>query len=135
VDWEMFLALERTNEKTVKIKLMYVDIAGDLISGLLLSQIIYWHLPGKSGVSKLRVKKLGREWLAKRRTDWHGECRITVKQYARAIRILENKQILITKVFKFNGEPTVHISLNKTILLGYIENYLNKKKEEEEENV
>ena len=113
------------NSRCVSLGLMYVDIVDDLVAGLLLSQIIYWHLPGKTGQTKLRILKGDRKWLAKRRQDWFDECRITIRQYVRAIKILEDMNIVVTKIFKFNGEPTVHISLNQDIFLGLVEKYLN----------
>jgi len=45
---EEFLAWERASRDTIDFKTAYVDVAGDLVSGLLLSQIIYWHLPGEN---------------------------------------------------------------------------------------
>lgn len=90
----------------------YVDLAGDLIAGILLSQIMYWCLPDNEGNSKLRVKKQGVMWLAKTREDWYSEIRITPKQYDRAIKILENKNLIEKCLFRFDGSPTVHIRPN-----------------------
>lgn len=110
---EAFYRWEETSRDTVDFKKIYVDITGDLIAGLILSQIIYWHLPSNGGGSKLRVKKEGKIWLAKNRTDWWEEVRITPKQFDRASKILKEKGIIDTKLFKFNGIPTVHIWLNE----------------------
>ncbi|HDR4885209.1 TPA: conserved phage C-terminal domain-containing protein [Bacillus cereus] len=90
----------------------YVDIAGDLIAGILLGQIVYWYLPNEQGKSKLKVKKNGGFWLAKSREDWENEIRITPKQYDRAIKILIEKGYVEVQKFKFNGAPTTHIKLN-----------------------
>ena len=84
-------------DKSFYLKLLYVDITGDLIAGILLSQIIYWYTPAKNGKSKLRVIKQGEEWLAKRRSDWFDECRISRSQYDRAIKILKNLNIVKQK--------------------------------------
>ena len=44
-------------QDTIDFKKCYVDLCDDLIGGLLLSQIVYWHLPSKeSGKTKLRSK-------------------------------------------------------------------------------
>ena len=80
-----FLTWEKASKDTIDFKKVYVDVSGDLIAGLLLSQIIYWHLPSKDGKSKLRVHKKDKTWLAKQRSDWWDEIRITPKQYDRAI--------------------------------------------------
>ncbi|GAJ09042.1 unnamed protein product, partial [marine sediment metagenome] len=74
-----FLAWEKASRDTIDFKKIYVDITGDLIAGLLLSQIIYWHLPNKDGETKLRVIKKNRPCIAKARHDWWDEARISVK--------------------------------------------------------
>lgn len=94
------------------VRLAYVDIAEDLIAGILLGQIVYWYMPNEQGKNKLRVRKNGEFWLAKGREDWKTEIRITPKQYDRAIKILINKGFVEVQKFKFNGAPTNHIKLN-----------------------
>lgn len=114
---ENFLLWERASRDTVDFKKVYVDISGDLIAGLLLSQIIYWNLPNRQGKSKLRVCKKGKWYIAKANQDWWDEVRISVKQAVRALRILKEKGIIKTKIFKFDGAPTTHILMNwKTFL-------------------
>lgn len=107
-----FIYWEQTSRDTIDFKKAYVDIAEDLIAGLLLSQIVYWHLPNsETGKAKLRVKKEGHLWIAKSRTDWWDEIRITGKQFDRASNILVKKGLIEKKTFKFNGSPTVHIRI------------------------
>ena len=88
---------------------VYIDIAGDLVAGTLLSQIMYWFSSDKNGDTKLRVKKKDGMWLAKSRTDWYEEIRISPKQYDRAIKVLKSKGLVETKLYRFNGCPTNHI--------------------------
>jgi hypothetical protein len=57
--WEM------ASRDTIEIKRCYVDIAGDLVSGVLLSQIVYWHLPNKEDKSKRQVQHKSCYWIAK----------------------------------------------------------------------
>jgi hypothetical protein len=113
-----FLQWESFSRDTIDVKRAYIDLAGDLVTGVLLSQIIYWHLPNKeTGENKLKIFKEGRYWLAKSRKDWWDECRISQKQFDRSIKILEDSNLVITKIFKFNGMPTKHISLNSEVFL------------------
>ena len=112
-----FFAWESKTRDTIDFKVMYVDLAGDLIAGLLLSQIIYWHLPNKKGASKLRVFKDGKYWLAKKRSDWWKEVRVTERQYDTAIRKLIAKGLVKVKVYKFAGTPTPHINLVESALI------------------
>ena len=110
-DWNAFIVQEQISNERVDFKPIYVDMAGDLVTGLLLSQIVYWHLPTKGGDSKLKVKKDGYYWIAKKYTDWYAECRITERQARRAVEILEEKGILISKVYGFAGAPTTHLRI------------------------
>lgn len=128
MDIRDFLFWETTSRDTIDFKKIYVDVAEDLIGGLLLSQIVYWHLPNKeTGKTKLRVEKEGHYWIAKGREDWFEEIRITAKQYDRAIKILENKGFVEVKTFKFNSNPTKHVRLQwETFLMA-----LEAKKEAE----
>lgn len=110
--FEEFISWEKASKDTIDFKKIYVDVAGDLIAGLLLSQIVYWHLPTKEGKSKLRICKKDRMWLAKQRGDWWEEIRITAKQYDRAITILEDRGIVTIWNTLFDGKKIPHISIN-----------------------
>lgn len=105
------MSWEATTRDVIDFKRIYVDMAGDIIAALVLSDIVYWHLPSNDGASKLRVEKEGRMWIAASMGSWWDRCRITEKQARRAIEILAEKGIILTKVFKFNGAPTTHISI------------------------
>lgn len=90
----------------------YIDVTGDIISGLLLSQIVYWFSPDKNGNSKLSVKKNGVVCLAKKVEDWYTECRITQNQFRRAVQVLKNKRFISVKNHIFMGVKVNHIFLN-----------------------
>lgn len=96
---------------------LLIDLAGDLVTGTLLSQIIYWFRPDKDGHTKLRIEREDRLWLAKTRADWWDECRISRKQFIRSISILKDKGLVETRVWKFRGFPTVHIWLNLSAIV------------------
>ena len=86
-------------------------MVGDLTAGVLLSQIVFWHLPDKKGDTKIRVSRDGLPWVAKLHSDWWGECRVTVRQAERAIKQMVGLGIVETRVYKFDGNPTVHIRI------------------------
>lgn len=117
---ENFFKWEKETRDSIDVKRIYIDIAGDLVAGILLSQIIYWHLPNEKGKTKLRVKQEGKLWLAKKRTDWWEECRITPKQFDRSIKILEKKELVEKKCFYFAGSLTTHVRLNFETLISAI---------------
>lgn len=110
--FDKFLFWEAKSRDTIDFKKVYVDIAGDLVAGLLLSQIIYWYLPDEHGKTKLRVQKDGHLWIAKGRDDWWQEIRITAKQFDRASKILIDKGIIAKGHFRFDGFRMVHIRLD-----------------------
>lgn len=109
--FEDFLTWERASRDTIDVKRSYVDIAGDLAAGVMLSQIIYYYLPGKDGETKLRVEKEGKKWLAKKRDDWWEECRLTPDQVDRCTSILKKAGVIETARYKFQGSPVLHIRL------------------------
>lgn len=90
----------------------YIDMSGDLVAGALLGQILYWLAPQKDGSPRARIQKDGRYWIAKARTDWWEEIRISPKQYDRAVKILEEKGFVETRTMRFDGNPVKHISVN-----------------------
>ncbi|WP_100904011.1 hypothetical protein [Nostoc flagelliforme] len=119
-DQNSFLAWESRSRDTIEVKRCYVDVAGgDLIAGILLSQIIYWHLPDHEGQSRLRIERDGYKWLAKKRDDWWKECRITPRQFDLATKLLQSKNLIKTATYKFGNSPIKHIRIDW-------ENFLNE---------
>lgn len=109
---DRFLLWEQSSRDSIDVKRIYIDMAGDLITGIMLSQIIYWNLPDKAGQTRLRVNRDGRLWLAKSYKDWWAEIRLSEKQARRAIARLKELGLIATSVWKFAGVPTTHIAVN-----------------------
>jgi len=108
-----FLSWEKTCRDTVDFKRIYVDMADDLIAGLMLSQLVYWCLlPDAKGKSRLRVCRDGHKWMAKSRSAWWGEIRLTPKQADRAIKVLVNRGLVIRKNSLFDGKRTTHLRID-----------------------
>ncbi len=61
--------IEELSKELFTVKLIYVDMCGDLIAGIILGQIAYWYSSNTS-TTKLRILKEGKLWLVKRREDW-----------------------------------------------------------------
>lgn len=135
MDISNFLKWEALSYDCIDVKRIYIDIADDLVAGILLSQIVYYNLPSKNNnqkdnaeQNKLRIIKEGKKWLAKGRSDWWDECRISEKQFDRAIVKLVEKGLVEKKIFKFNGNPQVHIWLCLDKLITEIENIIDSEK-------
>jgi hypothetical protein len=128
INFEEFKRWEAATKDTIDVKKIYIDIADDLVSGVLLSQIIYWYLPPEGHniqATKLRVKKEGKLWLAKGRNDWYDEARISPRQFDTAIKKLIDRGVVEKKIFKFNGETTIHIRIIEERFLELWEEMLN----------
>ncbi len=123
-----FLSWERASRDAVDFKKVYADVAGDLIAGLLLSQIIYWNLPDKEGKTKLRVKKGGVLCLAKTRHGWWDEIRFKPTQADKGLKILREKGIIKTEVYRFHNIPTTHIFLQQKTLIDLLTEEVNNPK-------
>jgi hypothetical protein len=100
----------------VTLRQEYVYVTGGLTTGILLSQIVYWHKPGKNGSSKLTVMRDGRLWIAKTREKWCDETGLTLEQYKRAINLLKIHGLVELKIMKFNGQPMTHVRLCEEVL-------------------
>jgi len=108
---EDYLIAEDSAEDVIAVRRSYIDLCdGDLNSALLMSQIRYWHKASlKTGKTKLRIVKDGVLWIAKKREDWWTEVRLTPKQVDRSLKVLVDLGFVEKKVFKFNGDPTLHV--------------------------
>src|SRR5690349_14047356 len=109
--FEQFLLWERPSRDTLEVKRLYIDMAVDLVAGVVLSQIVYWHLPSRDGTTRLRVEREGELWLAKGRTEWWDECRISPKQADRALDLLRERGLVEVRIFKFGTAPTKHVRI------------------------
>jgi hypothetical protein len=110
-NFAQFLLWERSSRDTLEVKRLYIDMAGDLVAGVVLSQIVYWHLPSRDGRPRLQVQREGQLWLAKGRDEWWEECRISPKQADRALEILEGRSLIEVRLFKFGKAPRKHIRI------------------------
>lgn len=106
-----FLRWEISSRDTIDFKKIYVDMAdGDLTAGVVLSAIVFWHLPARDGTAKLRVIQQGYRWIAKQRGDWWDMCRVTPKKLDRALAILSDK-LIEKRTFKFGKDTTLHVRI------------------------
>lgn len=116
--FEKFLLWENAGREIVSTKKAYIDMSGgDLVAGVVISEIIFWHLPNKDGQSKLRVQHDNKLWIAIRRTEWWDRCRVTERQADKALKMFADCGIIEKKVYKFKGEPTVHVRVVEEVFL------------------
>lgn len=109
-----WLFAESTDKDTIKVKKIYIDINdGYLTDGLMFSQMVYWHgLSKETGKIRLKVYKNDYYWLAKQYSHWYEECRINEHTARKAIKRIEDRGLIFTETWKFEGSPTKHIRIN-----------------------
>jgi hypothetical protein len=76
----------------------FIDIAGDIVTGLLLSVIV-------------DSNKDGLKTIIRKRCDWAKFCKMSLKQFDRSIKILESKNIVTTRLRKVDGLPLKCVTL------------------------
>lgn len=116
-----FLLRERLEREKITVKKVYIDVAGDIVAGLVLNQIVFWNSPDCNGDVHITVFKDGHLWLAKSRDKWWQECRLTPTQVDRALKHLEAKQLIVTAVYHFQGKKAKHARVNWEVFLNTIE--------------
>ena len=88
----------------IHLKPAYIDIAGSIPGGVLLSQIIYWHLGTADEESRLqRCTTNGKYWIAKSYAEWWNETRLTEGQVRRILNALEKSGIIETAYVERNN--------------------------------
>ncbi|MVN88793.1 hypothetical protein GO986_18805 [Deinococcus sp. HMF7620] len=125
VDFNSFLAWEMASSDTIDLKKIYCDVAGGLNPGLLLSQLLYWRMPSRYNPTKLTINREGRRWLAKADKDWYAEIRLSKEEALTARRILEARNLITCKVWKYAGITTNHISINEPEFLAALAAMIN----------
>lgn len=122
MEFNDYLKIKRAEGRKVSYELTYVDMVRDLKAGLLLSQIMYWFTPDENGKSKTRVTYKGRRAIAKARSDWFEEIRMTEKEYDSAIKVLKHYKIVDVVNSMFNSKRTPFIMINEDIFMAlYVE--------------
>lgn len=127
MDKREFLSFIADGEDIISFRKSYVDITDSLIAGMMLNEIIFWHLPNReTGQSKLRVIHEDKEWLAISKVDWYNRARITSSQARTGENRLIELGFINVRVFKFNGVPTTHYSLNWDFFLNTFEQHISR---------
>ena len=112
-----WLASAAASQKEFRIKHVYVDMLGGLVDGAILSRIMYWHAPAKSGRPRLTVRRASPSdpdgpvyaWLAKSYAAWDAECRVSKRAARDSIARMVKIGLIETAVFQFNGSRMLHI--------------------------
>lgn len=109
-----WLASEAANHDKIEVKRIYIDLnEGNLYDGVIFSQIMYWHgVSRETGKPRMSIERDGNLWLVKGYGDWWEECRIIEPTARAAINRIANRGLIVKKLWKFNGAPTLHIRMD-----------------------
>lgn len=115
---DQVLNLERSEREFVRVRHIYIDMAGDFLTGAVLSEIVYWHAPTTDGESRLR-KPEGQEheWLGCDRQSWWKRSRITKREFDRAANLLLKQKLIFKQTFKWHGQNRIHVRINWEVFL------------------
>lgn len=116
-DFDKFLLWERTTHDVIDFKKIYVDMCGDVLAGLMLSEIVYWYLPSKGGDPKMKVVREGVRWIACARAEWWDRTRMSKRQADRAMKLLEEVGLITRKAFMFNHQRMMHLRIDRDMFL------------------
>lgn len=94
---------------------VFIDIAGDHLSALFLSQCIYWSDKGRDG------------WFYKSEKEWHEELGLSPFQIKRVRENLVNLSFIETKLKRANAAPTMHYRVDFGLLTNSIIEKLNNR--------
>lgn len=119
---EGWLASELTQLDVISVKRIYIDInGGNVFDGLMFSQIMYWHgLNKETKKPRMTIEREGELWLAKSYDDWMEECRINKHTARQCIDRIAERGLIIKRLWKFDGTPTVHIRIDWNVLETHI---------------
>jgi hypothetical protein len=115
--FQEFLAWEHASRDTIDFKRAYADVAGDVLAGLVLSELVYWHLPKQDGTSRLRVQRDNEWWIACPRAEWWSRVRMTPRQIDGALALLVEAGLIVKALYKWRGAPTIHVRVNQAVFL------------------
>jgi hypothetical protein len=102
----------------VRFEVMHARMTGDAVSGLLLSQLVYWHGVNKRGQLRRKVYREGRWWVAKAHSEWKAETWLSEGQAKRAVKRLREMELVDVRTWKLAGRPVTHLSINEAPFMG-----------------
>lgn len=97
---------DHPDSRGVFVELWVLDLCGgDYPIAVLLSQLLWWHQPGKGGDSKLPFQRDGHRWLVRKEDAWHRDTRLSAKQVRRCREWLVDRGVVEVRRFKIAGAP------------------------------
>ena len=70
MDFNDYARARAEGRDIVRFEVIHARMTGDAVSGLLLSQLVYWHGVNKRGKLRRTIHREGRWWVAKAHNEW-----------------------------------------------------------------
>jgi len=112
------------DDNVIEIKTKYVEMTGDIVVGLVLNEIVDYFI---HTAERFFIEKEDKKWMVRTKDEWNEDCMITNKQLDQSLKVLRNKGIIETKIFRYHGYLLTHINLNTDVFM----DLLNKLYEDE----
>lgn len=100
--------------RPILLRAVYVHLVGDLATGVMLSQLVYWSKPERS---RTQILFDGLLWCVRSRTEWVEELGISLNQYKQAVQRLTRLGLIECQLHMFNGKTTPYIRLHMDVLI------------------
>jgi hypothetical protein len=111
ISFGRLMATLRRWDKVLAHRIICCDITKDFTAGFVLSRLMYWFGDGEDGTPRAQVERNGHLWVARTYLQWFAECRLTEAEIIAAYAVLEKMGLIERNVWKFAGNPTVHIRI------------------------
>lgn len=117
-----FLRWDKSARDVIEIRMIYVDLTGNILTGMLLSQIVHEFSQGHA--TRTLITRGGQQWLAKSCAEWYDTIQFTEKRLRKHLADLESAGIIERQIFKLEGSPTMHIRIAWDVLQVGVEKLL-----------
>lgn len=113
VNFFSICAIADSYEHSLTIDRILYEMTGDLECAAILSRLRYWFSPSKqNGQIRAKSRHDGKVWLYRKDDEWEEEACVRVKQMPRVKKHLKKLGLVEIAIYKAEGNPTTHWTLN-----------------------
>ena len=114
--FDQMMFSDKRSDDSISYKRAYVDISGDVISAIILTDLCYWHRPNKRNKRRFNAySKDGTGWVARTLAEWSKKTRLTPRQIQYAVDKLVKRDLVKRQNFRYKGLKTMHLRINEEV--------------------
>ncbi len=107
---------DRASEGRISYRKDFVDLTGDVISAIVLTDLIYLHQPNKRNKRRFNAYSKGDiGWIARTLDQWSEKTRLTKRQIQYSIDKMVKQDIVIRENHRYMGLRTMHLRINEPV--------------------